>query len=83
MFLFLNDYNHIACFSIRYFVSFSMLYVLLPIGCTLINLHRNLLSFLLQLLAIANLAHFCRVDTLTLAATLIAGTCSLRVHARA
>lgn len=77
----LNDNDDITCLSIGNLVALSMLGVSLTIGCALIDLNLKGLVLLLDLLALAILAHLGRVDALALATAIIARPGSLRIHA--
>jgi hypothetical protein len=54
--LLIDNNNYIAGFSTRIFIRFTVEYILLTMGCTLINLGFNDLSLLDYLLTIAFLA---------------------------
>ena len=80
--LFLKDHDNITSFGLRNLISFSVLGVLLTIGCTLVDLNHNSLLLLLNLLACAGLAHLGGVNGLALTAAIVAATSLLRVHTR-
>lgn len=78
--LLLDDNNDVASLGAGELISFSVEGVLLVVRATLVDLGRDNLLLLAHLLSIAGLTLVLLVDHLSLAATVIARSLTLRVH---